>query len=101
MRHPATATVDSGKLHSAALALGKEPGLPGLRCLERFLEGQVKVVMLGDAAPHDRLEIGDVSNVNDLIHALDEGGHGVVRGETLAEEDDEMLPPQRTRPSHY
>ena len=50
--------------------------------------------MLRDSAPHDRLEIGDVRDVDDLIDALHERGHRVVRREALAEQDNEMLAPQ-------
>ena len=49
--------------------------------------------MLGDAASQDRLEIGEVGDVDDLIDALHERAHRVVGGEAMAQEHDEMLAP--------
>ena len=56
--------------------------------------------MLRDAAPQDRLEIGDVGNVDDLVDAVDEGASWRRSSRMMAEEDDEMLPPQRARAPH-
>ena len=57
--------------------------------------------MLSDAAPQDRLEIGEVGDVDDLIDALHERAHGVVGRESVAQEDDEMFPPVRTGFAHH
>src|SRR5260221_1657990 len=57
--------------------------------------------MLRDAAPYDRLEVGDIGNVDDLIDTFHEGRHGIVGRETLTEKNNEMLPPERARPPHH
>lgn len=52
--------------------------------------------MLSGAAPQDRLEVGQVCDVDDLIDTLHECAHGVVRRKTMAEQYNEMFAPLRT-----
>ncbi len=64
---------------------------------QRFVERTVELAILRDAAPQDRLEIGEVRDVDDLINALHERAHCVVCGEAMAQEHDEMLAPFGSR----
>ena len=73
--------------------------LERLDALEHFVEGSVKVGVLGDAPPKNRFQIGQVVDVDDLIDAVHERAHRVVGGETLTEQDNEMLTPLRVRAS--
>src|ERR1044071_1750289 len=71
---------------------GETPsGLDGLNGLERLVKGAVELPILSDAAPHDRLKVRQIGDVNDLVHALHKRAHGIVRGKTMAEKNDEIL----------
>ena len=65
--------------------------LERLDALEHFVEGVVKLAVLSNAAPQDRFQIRQIGNVDDLIDAVHEGAHRVIGGETVTEQDDEML----------
>ena len=73
------------------VVLGRK--LDGLDGFQRLVKRTVELAILRDAAPQDRFEIREVRNVDDLIHALHERAHRVVRGEAMTQEHDEMLAP--------
>ena len=79
-------------------SLAGRPALPsnGLNRFQRFLERMVQFAILRHAAAQDRFEIREVGDVDDLIDALHKRAHGVVRGEAMAEENDEMFAPDVT-----
>jgi hypothetical protein len=57
----------------------------------------IEFLMLCDPASQDRLEIGEVDDVNDVIDTVGECAHGIVGGKGMAEQDHEMLAPLRAR----
>ena len=71
--------------------------LERLNRFQRFLKRMIQLTVLGDAASQDRLEVREVGDVDDLIDALHKRAHGVVGGEAMAEEHDEMLAPVSAR----
>lgn len=57
--------------------------------------------MLRDAASKDRLEIGQIGDVDDLIDTLGERAYGIISGKTVTEQDSEMFAPLHVRlPAH-
>ena len=78
--------------------MGRSRGkLERLNALQRLVKGMIKFPMLGDPALQDRLEVGEVADVDDLIDALHECGHRIIGGKALAEQDHEIFAPPRVR----
>ena len=48
---------------------------------QRFVERVVQLAVLGNAATEDRLEIGEVCDIDDLVYAMDKRAHCVIGGE--------------------
>ncbi len=63
----------------------------GLNSFQRFLERMVEFAELRDAAAQDRFKIGQIGDVDNLIDTVHKRAHGVVGGEAMAEQNDEMF----------
>ena len=54
-----------------------------LHGLHRLVKGVIELAILRDAASQHRLEVGQIADVDDLVDAVDERAHGVVRREAM------------------
>lgn len=57
--------------------------------------------MLRDTPAQNRFEVGQIGHVDDLIDTVHEGRHGVIRGETMAEQNNEKVAPTRARSARH
>src|SRR5438270_5833334 len=77
--------------HMLMLLTLRPKKLERLHALHHFVESVIELVMLSNAASQNRFEVGQISDVDDLIDALHKRTHGVVSSETVTEQNDEML----------
>src|SRR3954464_2535311 len=75
--------------------------LDRLNGFQRFVERIVELAILRDPAPQNRLEIRKIRDVHDQIDTSHKSAHGVVGGELVAQEDEEMLPPLCSGPFYH
>lgn len=67
--------------------------LKSLHALQHFVERLIQFLVLAHSAAQHRLEVPEIGNIDDLIHAVNEGAHCIVSRQTMAEQHHEVLPP--------